>query len=146
MQCLEACVTLKHSEMTTVTIENSFVGKMQLRSVSGNKQQSGYWSVQVKFCALLKSATFLLFLTNQFHSLNSRSYQWILCGLVLNVANSHTMFCFCLVCVLVCVYVSVCVCECACVRAGVCVCVRAYVSVCVLFCWCGCVYTFNYAS
>ena len=41
MQCLEAYVTLKQSEMTTLTIENSFVGKMQLRPVSGNKQQSG---------------------------------------------------------------------------------------------------------
>ena len=51
---LEACVTLNQSEMTTLTIGNSFAGKKvnyKLKKCATNK--SGQWTSQAKLCARL---------------------------------------------------------------------------------------------
>ena len=51
-------ITLSQPEMTTLTTDNNFVGKMQLSSINVQKQLCGQWSCQVKSCALLRSVTF----------------------------------------------------------------------------------------
>ena len=103
--CLEAYVTLSQSQMTTLTIDISFVAKMQLISI--RVQHQTVWSFQVKLYAQLRNVTFQLSLV--YHSFNNGSYQWNLYVLVLTAVNSRTRFLLLFVCVCVCVW---CVCVC----------------------------------
>ena len=99
--CLEAYVTLSQPKMTTLTVDNSFVGKMQISSISVQHQQ---WSLQINFCARLRNVTYQLSLVLDINFILSTIAvtRGISVSLSLLLWIVTQGFCCCCVCVCVC--------------------------------------------